>query len=370
MTFALPERPESRRGSDYAELSRRVAAAGLMARRRGWYAVTATIVAALFVSGWAVVIAVGDSWWQLAMAAIMAVVTTQVAFLGHDAGHRQISSSRRLSEIAGLLAGNLAVGLSYGWWIDKHNRHHANPNHTEHDPDVGAGVLVWTEEQAAQTRGAGRWLARRQAYLFFPLLLLEGPALRVASIRAVWGREPGTSARPGRYRTPMRHRRVEGLLLLVNALGYLGLLYTLLPPAKMVLFIAVHQGLWGLYMGCAFAPNHKGMPVLTAGDQLDFLRKQVLTSRNVRGGRVVDLALGGLNYQIEHHLFPSMPRANLRRAQPLVRAYCAERGIPYEETGLLDSYRQALRHLRAVGAPARMPAADAAPSSRAGGATG
>lgn len=346
--------PTVRRGSEYAELSRRVAAAGLLRPRPGWYAATATLTAAAYVAAWIGMVAVGDSWWQLAVAVVIAVLTTQVAFLGHDAGHRQMFRGRRASEIAGLLAGNLAVGLSYGWWVDKHNRHHANPNHSDHDPDVGAGVLVWSEEQAAATRGAGRWLASRQAYLFFPLLLLEGLALRVASVRAVYGRRPSAGPDdPGGFQTPMRYRAVEGLLLAVNGLGYLALLATVLSPAKMLLFIAIHHGLWGFYMGCAFAPNHKGMPVLTGEEKLDFLRKQVLTSRNVRGGVVVDFALGGLNYQVEHHLFPSMPRANLRRAQPLVRAYCAEQSIPYEETGLFDSYRQALRHLYEVGAPAR-----------------
>lgn len=354
MTVAVPEVSRERRGSEYAELSRRVAAAGLLRPRPGWYAVTAAITAGAYVAGWAVFAAVGDSWWQLLVAVGLAVLTTQVAFLGHDAGHRQMFRGRRASEVVGLLAGNLAVGLSYGWWVDKHNRHHANPNHSDHDPDVGAGVLVWSEEQAARTRGAGRWLARRQAYLFFPLLLLEGLALRVASVRAIFGREPADSPdTSGGFRTPMRYRRLEGLLLLVNALWYVGLLATVLSPVRLLLFVAIHQGLWGLYMGCAFAPNHKGMPVLTGDDRLDFLRKQVLTARNVRGGPVVDVVLGGLNYQIEHHLFPSMPRANLRRAQPVVRTYCAERGIPYEEAGLIDSYRQALRHLNAVGAPAR-----------------
>jgi fatty acid desaturase len=76
----------------------------------------------------------------------------------------------------------------------------------------------------------------------------------------------------------------------------------------------------------------------------DFLRKQVLTSRNVRGGRIVDVALGGLNHQIEHHLFPAMPRANLRRAQPIVRQYCAEHGVPYHETGFFESYREVARY--------------------------
>jgi Fatty acid desaturase len=77
----------------------------------------------------------------------------------------------------------------------------------------------------------------------------------------------------------------------------------------------------GLYLGSVFAPNHKGMPILSRDDDSDFLRRQVLTARNVRGGRLTDLLLGGLNYQIEHHLFPSMPRPSLRRAQPLVHAY-------------------------------------------------
>jgi fatty acid desaturase len=350
--------PVSRRGSDYAQLSRRISAAGLLDRRPGWYAAKIALTAGLFAAGWAAVVLVGDSWWQLLVAVFLAVATTQVAFLGHDVGHRQMFRNRRASEIAGLTAANLAVGLSYGWWIDKHNRHHANPNHEDDDPDVGAGALVWSEEQARQSRGIVRWIAPRQAYLFFPLLVLEGIALHVASVQALVSRHGKSDADAdgavaGGFITPMRHRRAEALLLVLHLVGYLGVLFTVMSPAKALVFIVIHQGLWGFYMGCSFAPNHKGMPMPTADDNLDFLRKQVLTSRNVRGGLVTDFVLGGLNYQIEHHLFPSMPRSNLRKAQPIVRAYCAEQGIPYEETGLIDSYGQALRHLHAVGAPVR-----------------
>ncbi|NIL39805.1 acyl-CoA desaturase [Salinispora arenicola] len=336
------------RGSDYAELSRRIRAAGLLERRPGRYAVRIASTAAFFGAAWAVVVLVGDSWGQAAVAALMAVASTQVAFLGHDAGHRQMFRRRGPSELVGLLAGNLAVGLSYGWWVDKHNRHHANPNHADEDPDVGAGALVWTTEQARATRGFARWLARRQAVLFFPMLLLEGLNLHVSSLRAIVGREAD-----GRFRTPMRHRGVEALLLAVHTILYAGGLLLVMSPGKALVFAAVHQGLWGLYMGCSFAPNHKGMPMPTAADDLDFLRKQVITARNVRGGRGVDAALGGLNLQIEHHLFPNMPRGNLRRARPVVRAYCAERGVPYVEVGLVESYRQALAHLHAVGRPLR-----------------
>ncbi|MCI4062458.1 acyl-CoA desaturase [Micromonospora sp. R77] len=348
MTALTLTEPPVRRGSDYAHLSRRIAEAGLLDRRPGRYVVRIVLTLGAFLAGWAGVVALGDSWAQLLLAVGMAVATTQVAFLGHDAGHRQMFRRRGPSELAGLIAGNLAVGLSYGWWVDKHNRHHANPNHTDEDPDVGAGALVWTYGQAAATRGAGRWVAARQAWFFFPMLLLEGLALHVASVRALVGRGPD-----GRWATPVRHRAVEAVLLVAHAVGFLGLLFAVMSPVRALLFAVVHQALFGLYMGCAFAPNHKGMPMPTADDDLDFLRKQVLTSRNVRGGRFVDTALGGLNYQIEHHLFPNMPRANLRRAQPIVRAYCAQVGVGYAETGLVESYRQALAHLHEVGRPLR-----------------
>ena len=123
----------------------------------------------------------------------------------------------------------------------------------------------------------------------------------------------------------------------------------MLSPVKAIVFILVQQGLFGVYLGAAFAPNHKGMPILSQSDRSDFLRRQVLTSRNVRGGWLTDMALGGLNYQIEHHLFPSMPRPALRRSQPLIMEYCRQSGLPYCQASLVGSYAQALRYLADVG---------------------
>jgi len=151
----------------------------------------------------------------------------------------------------------------------------------------------------------------------------------------------------------LRYRSWEALMLGLHAAGYLTVVLLVLSPVKAVAFIVVQQALFGLYLGCAFAPNHKGMPMLAADDQTDFLRRQVLTARNVRGSWLVDVALGGLNYQIENHLFPSMPRPNLRRAQPIVRSFCHQHNVSYCETTLLRSYAQALRHLHDVGRPLR-----------------
>ncbi|MGI8695631.1 MAG: fatty acid desaturase family protein, partial [Mycobacteriales bacterium] len=277
------------------------------------------------------------------VAVFLAVMFTQVAFLGHDAGHRQIFATRRANRVLGLLVGNLLIGLSYGWWVDKHNRHHAHPNQEGRDPDIGDGAIAFTAAQAGARRSPlSRFLARHQAATFFPLLLLEGLNLHVASVRDLVAR----SERRGT-------KRVEAVLLGVHAVVYLGALAWVLSPLQALAFVAVQQGFFGVYMGCSFAPNHKGMPILAHDDARDYLRRQVLTARNVRGGRLVDFALGGLNYQIEHHLFPSLPRPSLRRAQPLIRAYCASNGLTYGETTLLGSYAQVLRHLHTVGRAAR-----------------
>jgi fatty acid desaturase len=81
----------------------------------------------------------------------------------------------------------------------------------------------------------------------------------------------------------------------------------------------------------------------------------VLTSRNVSGGWFIDAAMGGLNYQVEHHLFPSMPRPNLRRAQALVAAFCHQHDLPYCQSSLARSYAQVLRHLDTIGRTPRSP---------------
>ncbi|MEE4541270.1 acyl-CoA desaturase [Streptomyces sp. V4-01] len=327
-------------GSDFAGLARRIAASGLMARRPGYYWVRIGGVAVLYVAAWTAFALLGSSWWQLLVAGALGVLFSQVALVAHDLAHRQVFRLRRPSETAGRIAGNLCVGMSYGWWQDKHTRHHANPNHEELDPDVNPDILVWSQDQARNARGLARWIGGRQAYWFFPLLTLEGMNLHVAGVRALF--------RPG-----YRRRGLEASLLGVHIAGYLAALFLVLTPLQALAFLAVHQAVFGVYMGCTFAPNHKGMPTLTGSARPDFLRRQVLTSRNVRGGRFIDVVLGGLNYQIEHHLFPSMPTPHLRRAQPIVRAYCSELGISYTESGLLASYAQALRHLHHVGAPLR-----------------
>ena len=324
---------------DYRLLAAQMRDAGLLERRPARYALRMGLLAAAFAAGWTALFVIGDSWASIGVAVILAFVFTQIDFIGHDAGHQQIFGCRRANQAVGLVAGNALTGLSFGWWVPKHNAHHAHPNVVGQDPDIGAGAvaLSFTRDIARNRHGAGRLLARYQAWLFFPLLAMEGAGLHISGVDAI-------------VRKRDRPAAVEGLLLAVHAALYLTAAFLVLSPLRAVAFIAVQQALFGLYLGRSFAPNHKGMPVLEDDSDLGFVLRQIITARNVAGGRFTAFMLGGLNYQIEHHLFPTMPRRNLPHARKIVRAFCAEREIVYREDSLFGSYRQALEYLHLAGA--------------------
>ncbi|HEY8730067.1 MAG TPA: acyl-CoA desaturase [Acidothermaceae bacterium] len=328
-----------RRPSEYSQLSHMIKDAGLLERRKGYYWARIAVNVVLLAGAGVGFYLASHTWWVLVLAVYCAIVSTQLAFTGHEAGHRQMFRSRRANELAGYLHGNLMIGLSYDWWVDKHNRHHRNPNQSELDPDVGTGAFVFSHDDMVKRGRVGRYMAQYQAFFFFPLLALESLNLQVASIRAV-------------AKTGARNRGIEAVLLFIHVTGYITLLLLTMSPLQALAFLGVHQALFGIYLGCSFAPNHKGMRMLTKDEEMDFLRRQVLTSRNVTGGVPVGMLLGGLNWQIEHHLFPSMPRPNLRRAVPIVREFCENHGLPYAEANLYRSYQLAMGHLHDVGTSA------------------
>jgi fatty acid desaturase len=334
-TVVVPGR--ERYVSEYAELSRQIQASGLLERRYVYYWIKIIGLVLAFAAVWVVFAFLGDSWFQLLVAASLAVVLVQFGFLGHDAAHRQIFASQRWNEWTARVVSGLFSGLSYRWWVSKHNRHHLNPNKEGADPDLAPGAFAFTPAAAQRRRGLSRWLARWQGYYFFPLLLLEGLALHVTSIQTIMRREP------------MKYRWCEAAFITSRMGGYLIVLFAVLPPGKAAAFLGVQMGLLGLLLGGAFAPNHTGMPLVPHNEKIDFLRRQVLMSRNIRGGWATNFALGGLNYQIEHHLFPSMPRPNLRRAQPIVRDFCSRHRVTYTETSLFGAYRIVVRYLNQVG---------------------
>jgi fatty acid desaturase len=321
--------------SSFRALAVQIRDAGFLDRRPGYYTVKIVLTIAAFAAGWAA-LAIVDSWWvTLGVAAFLGITFTQLAMIGHDAGHQQVFRSRRANWLLGLVMGNALIGLSFGWWVPKHNAHHAHPNQIGRDPDIGDGLVTFssTDGPAGEQRDRSRLLARWQAGLFFPLMLLRSTGMHVSGIQRL-------------LRQRDRAAAVEGVLITVHVALYLTAVLWVLSPMKALAFVAVQQATFSLYLGLSFAPNHKGMPIIESGAEMSFARRQVITARNIRGGRLTTLLLGGLNYQIEHHLFPTMPRPNLARAQSIIRNFCEVSDLGYCEDSLIGSYRQTFCHLR------------------------
>lgn len=336
-------RIEERYVSGYTDLASTIRKSGLLDRRRGYYWVQISAMVLAFAGIWVGFFVLGDSWFQLLLAVALGVVVTQFGFLGHDAAHQQMFRSPAWNIWMSRILASAFAGLSYSWWRTKHNKHHQSPNREGSDPDIAPGAIAFTPA-AAERSGFAGWFVQRQGWLFFPLLTLEGVNLHVQSVKAGLDRH-----------TAAPWRRLELTIVVTRLVGYIAVLLIFLPWGMALAFLAVQMAVFGVCLGAAFAPAHKGMPIVPATMKLDFLRRQVMVSRNVRGNPVTDFFMGGLNYQIEHHLFPSMPRCNLKRAQPIVRAHCEAAGVGYLEVGLFHSYAIIVDYLNHVGLRARDP---------------
>ncbi len=326
----------------YTQVSQVVRETGLMRREPLFYALVGVAIALGFGGVITGFILLGDSWFQLLMAGAAGILFTQVAFLAHESAHRQILASGPANDRLARVLGSI-VGMSYSWWDSKHSRHHANPNRVGKDPDIEVDTIVFLDEDAAKVRGPMRLITRKQGWLFFPLLTLEGLNLHVISFRHLLGRGE------------IKGRWAElGMITARMVLVYTPI-FLFLPLGMAFAFSGVMLAVFGVYMGASFAPNHKGMPVIHPDARLDFFTKQVRTSRNISGGWWATWLMGGLNYQIEHHLFPSMARTHLAKTREIVRDFCASNDVPYVETSLLRSYAIVIDYLNRVGLAARDP---------------
>ncbi|ROQ40071.1 fatty acid desaturase [Frondihabitans sp. PhB188] len=329
--------------STYTALLSRVRDAGLLERRTGFYIGMFVVVTLLLAAAVAGSFLLGDSWFQLLIAGGIGLLFTQYAFLAHETAHRQVFSSGVVSDRVGRILASGVVGMSYAWWTSKHTKHHGNPNTIGRDTDIDYDTVSFLEQDAVKQRGLSRLFTQKQGYAFFPILLFEGVNLHLLSYRTLFGRGK------------VDKRWHEIAMVTVRFTVYLGLIFWFLPVGMAFAFVGVQLAIFGLYMGSAFAPNHIGMPIIPEGSRVDFLSKQVLTSRNITGGGFMTFAMGGLDYQVEHHLFPSMARPHLRKASKMVREHCLEHGVPYTQNSLPQAFGTVIRYLNRVGLAARRP---------------
>lgn len=331
------QQPERAYSTLYADLKKRVKAAGLLDLQPAYYTYKLIEPLVLLAAGVAILLLAQSFAVQMLAVPVMSLAYVLLGLVMHDAGHRQILATPRQNDMVGVIYANLLLGASISSWRVRHNEHHAHPNELDVDPTLEIPLWAWVTDQIEEQTGLMRWLLRHQAYTFFPVLSLSGFFQSIAALRSVI------------VERKMEYRLAQAVALVAHFVLYFGLLFGTMLWWQALVFFFVHFLMTGLHLGMIFAPNHKGMPIVEKENDLDFLYVQCVTSRNVFPNPVVDYLYGGLNFQIEHHLFPSMPRNNLSKARVICREFCAEHGIPYYETGVVQSFREILTYMNDLG---------------------
>ena len=263
----------------------------------------------------------------------------QLSYLGHDAGHMAISKNRKINDLLGHFSHSFFLGGSFSYWKFKHNKHHANPNHEEMDPDINNDPFSFSERKAKQRVGLSRLITRYQSFLLPPVFLIMLFMMRYDSLKYMLKNRKGII--------------IDVLLVLGHVAFFLVVIPYFIGFLKAVVLYLIVSVVLGLYFGFSFIPNHIGMPVLTGKENLSFLEEQVITSRDIKSGRFLDLIFGGLNYQIEHHLFPSIPRKNLSKIKLIVKEFCIKKNINYKDDTLAKAWNDIFIYLSDIGKHAK-----------------
>lgn len=268
-----------------------------------------------------VAIAWGGFWFAFGAVPPAALFATSAAMIGHEGSHRSISPSPVRNALAVFAVFPLLSGLSSLYWREKHDRlHHGHPNVEGVDTDIAPFPFVSSRGDHERCGRGRRWFQRNlQGWIFWPMSTLMTLGMRRSSIAYL-----------------AHHRRRHGVdgpwLLEVACLVLHYTLWLVVPSlvwgplAAVAVYAAIYAGV-GVLLALIFAPAHMGLPI-TDGQHHDW-QHQLETTRNLEMPRVMSFFFVGLDYQVEHHLFPKIPHHHLPQAARIVRTWCEREGVPY-----------------------------------------
>jgi acyl-lipid Delta6-acetylenase / acyl-lipid (9-3)-desaturase len=312
---------------------------------------------AIGLAGVAVVVAAPESFAARMFGAfLIALFWQQSGWLAHDFLHHQVMPKRVQADLLGIFIGNVWQGFSVEWWKNKHNTHHAlpnvhytNPEFKNGDPDIDTmPLLAWSRKMAlkAAESAVGRFFITNQAVLYFPILLIARMSWVIQS--AVFVFQVGISVWGQKRNAPLRLGALEGLGLVLHYAWYFGLMARYMSLGDAIVFLLATQMMCGFMLALVFGLGHNGMSVYDADALPDFLTMQVTTTRNVHPTPFTQWFMGGLEFQLEHHLFPYVPRHNMPAIAALVKPLCKKHGIPYVCTDMVEGSIDVLKHLTSV----------------------
>ncbi|KAK7428665.1 hypothetical protein QQZ08_004759 [Neonectria magnoliae] len=335
----------------YRELHQRIYDEGLYDCNYWAYAVEVTRYTLLFIG-----MLVGIHFKQYFIGAFcLGAMWHQLVFSAHDAGHIGITHNFHVDTVIGIIIADFIGGLSMGWWKRNHNVHHIVTNAPEHDPDIEhmplfavshrfLGSLRSTYyERVMGYNAVAKVLLRIQAWTYYPFLALGRFNLYVLSWDYLLvGRGPKKG--PAAW-----HRWLEiiGQIFFWYWFGY-GVLYKMIPDGRSRFTFVMVSHITSSPLHVQIVLSHFAMSTADLGPQESFAQKMLRTTMDVDCPEWLDFFHGGLQFQVIHHLFPRVPRHNLRTTQKLVQEFCEEVGIPYALYGFANSNKQVIGRLAEV----------------------
>lgn len=332
----LPSSLTSLQGAKiYAMLSKDITSAGVLDRSYKYYTLMSIFaLAGFFISVYLLFIS-NAPLVLLLLCTALAFFTVQIGGLMHDTAHRAVFKSTRNNDVLGQ-AVTAFICMGYSSWKARHNEHHANPNEIGKDDDIiDYPFISFSKDRVMKANGLNRFLMRYQIFTYYPMLLLISLELRIYPLLFF-----------------LKKREVKYLpeifLYFLGLFAWFILPFLVIPIGKALLIVISVNILIGFYTGNIFAPNHKGMPLNQKGIRKSFFELQVVTTRNIKPGLLTDFFYMGLNYQIEHHLFPHCPRHKLGLITPYVKKACRENNLEFTETSVAKSQKIILSELARV----------------------
>lgn len=357
----------------YRDLRSKLVMMGMFKGSKVYYAYKCTFNMAMWATAVAMVAFCDSMLVHIASALLLGLFWQQCGWLAHDFLHHQVFAHRKYGDLVGIYWGNLMQGYCMQWWKNKHNGHHAVPNlhnssvHSQDgDPDIDTmPLLAWSLKQAQSFREHNadgkdsafvKFMIKWQAFTYFPILLLARLSWLNESFKTAFGIGASTAnAALEMEKRGLQYPYFERVSIVLHWLWIIALSsgFGRFSIAYSIMYFLTATCSCGLFLALVFGLGHNGMATYDAETRPDFWKLQVTTTRNIIGGHgfpqiFVDWLCGGLQYQVDHHLFPSMPRHNLAKAHTLVKSFCKEWGVQYHEADLVDGTIEVLRHLANV----------------------
>ena len=294
--------------------------------------------------------------WYATSGLFLGCLWHQLVFTVHDAGHLGITHNFTVDTVIGIMIADFVGGLSVGWWKRNHNVHHIVTNSPEHDPDIEHipffaishrffGSLTSSFYQRIMVYDAfAKFVIPYQAYLYYPILTFGRFNLYVLSWEyLIRGLGPKRGA-------AWWHRWLEiaGQVFFWAWFGY-GIIYRSIPTNSGRFAFVMVSHMITMPLHAQITLSHFSMSTAELGPHESFPQKMLRTTMDIECPQWLDFFHGGLQFQAIHHLFPRMPRHNLRRTQKLVQEFCTDVGIPYALFGFIDGNKEVIGRLGEVG---------------------